>query len=395
MILYFELAPPHRWVIVDRRGRVLEDGVADSLGHIPLRHRRITRRIGVVPGELVTMHSLRIPAKTRAKAAAAVPYMLEESLAGNVDDLEFRLLQWVRGGVSKVAVVSWDVMARWRQQIAEFPERADALIPDYLLLPVHSQGGYTVAADGKGRVIIRTGELDGLVIDEQDLGLWWEEARNTGAAVAVNNPEHTRQLIDRGGDMVSEWRIGQAFPEWLRHGHQVPENVTLLWRDKDSGESLVSRKWVNTAAVLFGLAIAIRVGVDGYDYFALKAREAELDRQIEATLKQAFPDITRVVDARAQMEQRVAALQGRVTGNRFLSLLSAVADAIPASKAVVEEITFRDAELLVTCTTRDFQALDQLQQRFAEDRRINVELMSSGSREESVNGRFRLNLRTG
>lgn len=395
MILYFSLATPHRWVIVDRRNRVLEDGTADSLGNIPIRHRRLAQRIAVVPGELVTMHSLRIPARSRAKAVAAVPYMLEESLAGSVDELEFRLLHWARGGVSKVAVMSRETVDQWQEALAAFPERTDALIPDYLLLPFHSEGRCTLAADGERRVVIRTGELDGLVINEPELDLWWEETGHTGIPVAVNNAEHARYLIERGGDMVNEWPIGRQFPEWLQHGHQVSDNADLLRHGGDSADARASRRWMAAAAALIGLAIAIRVGVDGYDYFSLEARERHLDQQIEATLQHAFPDITRIVDPRAQMEQRLGELKGHTGGSGFLSLLAVVAEAIPGSNATLEEITFRNAELLVTCRTTDFQALDRLQQRFAEHPGVTVELVSSGSRENSVNGRFRLNLGAG
>lgn len=395
MILYFSLAAPHRWVIVDRRNRVLEDGTADSLGNIPVRHRRLARRVAVVPGELVTMHSLRIPARSRAKAVAAVPYMLEESLAGSVDELEFRLLHWARGGVSKVAVMSRETVDQWQEALAGFPDRTDALVPDYLLLPFHSEGRCTLAADGEGRVVIRTGELDGLVINEPELDLWWEETGHSGIPVAVNDAEHARYLIERSGDMVSEWRIGRHFPEWLQHGHQVPDNADLLRHGADSADAQASRRWMAAAGVLIGLAIAIRVGVDGYQYFTLKAEERRLDQQIEATLKQAFPDVTRIVDPKAQMEQRLVELKGRTGGSGFLSLLGIVADAIPGSNATLEEITFRNAVLLVTCRTTDFQALDRLQQRFAAHPGVTVELVSSGSRENSVNGRFRLNLGAG
>lgn len=395
MILYFSLAAPHRWAIVDRRDRVLEDGTADALDHIPVRHRRLTRRVAVVPGELVTLHALRIPARSRAKAAAAVPYMLEEQLASSVEALEFRLLQWVRGGTSRVAVMSRDTAARWREELAAFPDRVDALVPDYLLLPFHSQSRCTIAADGAGRIVIRTGELDGLVIDEGELELWWQETEYTGAPLAVNDPDHARFLIERGGDMVSEWRIGRSFPEWLQHGHQVPEQVNLLRGGEDSADALVSRKWLAAAALMLALAAAIRVGVDAWDYVSLAAADRTLDRRIEATLTEAFPDITRVVQPRAQMQQRLAKLEGRVAGSGFLALLSVVAEAVPGSNTTVEEITYRDGALLVTCTTRDFQALDRLQQRLAADGRASVELVSSGSRENSVNGRFRLNLGTG
>lgn len=395
MILYFSMETPHRWIVVDRRHRVLDEGMADTPDQLPSRQRRITRRVGVVPGELVTMHTLRIPARSRAKAAAAVPYMLEESLASSVDYLEFRLLRWVRGGESKAAVMSRDVVAHWRRRLAEMPEHTDALLPDYLLLPRHSEGRCTVAADGQGRLIIRSGELDGMVINEQEIDLWWEETGDPGLPMAVNDAELARHLVERGGLMVNEWRIGRNFTEWLKHGQQVPENVDLLQRGPDGADALASRAWMKAATVLFALALLIRLGVDGYDYVTLASRENQLDRQIEAALKEAFPDITRIVDPRVQMQQRVSQLQGRTLGGGFLALLSVVAEAVPAAQATVEEISFRDSTLLVTCRTRDFAALDRLRERLAGDGRVTVDLVSSGSLENSVSGRFRLDLRTG
>ena len=395
MILYFSVRPPHRWVIVDRRNRVLEDGVAESLDHIPMRHRRIVRRVGVVPGELVTIRSVRIPARTRAKAVAAVPYMLEESLASSVDDLDFRLLQWVRGGVSKIAVMSREVVESWRQELDHFPGRTDALVPEYLLLPRHTEGRCTIAADGEGRLVIRTGNLDGLVIGEQELDLWWQETADPGLPIAVNSAEPARRLAERGGLMVSEWRIGQHFTDWVRHGHQVPESVDLLPRGAGNADARVSRPAMKAAAVLLGLALLIRVGVDAYDYVTLARKDKQLDSEIASTLTGAFPDITRVVKPKVQMEQRIAALEGRVGGSGFLALLSVVAEAIPAVRATVEEISFQNSTLLVTCRTSDFAALDQLRQRFIADGRVNVDLVSSGSLQNSVSGRFRLGLKTG
>jgi len=395
VILYFSLAAPHYWAVVDRRDRVLGSGLAESPDQVPVRHRRITRRVGVVPGELVTIHSLRIPARNRTKAAAAAPYMLEESLASSVDELEFRLLRWVRGGESKVAVMSREAAAHWHEQLAAFPERTDALVPEYLLLPMHVQSRCTAAADGEDRLIIRTGELDGLVINEEELDLWWQESADNMLAVAVNDSELGRRLIEHGASNVSEWPIGRHFPEWLQHGHQVPQSANLLRHGTAAGDTLVPRPLMHAAAVLVGLAILIRLGADGYDYFTLKAREKALDREIHATLTRVFPDITRVVDPRAQMEQRLAELKGGVIGGGFLPLLSVVASALPRSNATVEEITFRDAQMLITCSTRDFQALEQLQQRFGQDDRVVVRLVSSGSRENSVRGRFQLGLRNG
>lgn len=396
MILYFSIEAPHQWVIVDRKHQVLDEGVADTLEGVPVHQRRLHERVAVTPGELVTIHTLAIPARSRSKAVAAVPYMLEESLASNVDDLEFRLLQWVRGGESTVAVVSRDVMDEWHDRLRDLPAPVTGLVPEYFLLPQHTGGRCTLAADGQGRIIIRTRPLEGLVIDDDELELWWENMGNAALPVAVNSTEHARRLVVRGGAMVTEWHVGATFTEWMRHGHQLPDSVNLLRDDANRGESASASTWMKIAAVLLGLSLLLRVGMDAYDHVTLSNREARLDRDIEATLKEAFPDITRIVNPRAQMEQRLKGLSlGATGGDGFLSLLSVVASAATDADVTVEEITFRDNELLVTCRTRDFEALDRLQQRFGNEPRVRSELVSSGSQDNSVSGRFRLDLGTG
>jgi len=390
VILYYAVEPPHRWALVDRRDRVVDSGAESSLAQMPAGDHRVTRRVGIVPGELVTLHTLRIPARSRAKAVAAVPYMLEESLASDVDELEFRLLRWVRGGESRVAVMARETMARWREEIRALPGATDALVPDYLVVPQHTAGRATVARDEGGRLVIRTGECDGLVIDEPELALWWQAAADSALAVAVNDAGQARDLADRGATRVSEWHIGANFVDWLQHGHQVPADVNLLQHGPDSAEALAARAWIKAAALVLGLALTIRVGVDAYDHFTLASRAGQLEREIEATLKETFPDMTRIVEPRAQMAQRLARLEGSARGDGFLVMLSVVARALPVVDARVEEMTFRNGALLVTCDTPDFEALDRLQQRFADDGRVAVELLSSGSRENRVSGRFRL-----
>jgi general secretion pathway protein L len=396
LILYFSIESPHQWVILDRKQQVLDEGVAETLDGVPVHQRRLDDRVAVAPGELVTIHTLAIPARSRSKAVAAVPYMLEESLASNIDDLEFRMLEWVRGGESTVAVVSREVMDDWHDRLRALPAAVTALVPEYFLLPQHTGGRCTLAADGNGRIVIRTRPLEGLVIDDDELELWWENVGNAALPVAVNSTEHARRLVIRGGAMVTEWHVGQAFPEWIRHGYQVPDGANLLRDDANRGEAASASAWMKAAAVLLGLALLLRVGIDVYDQVTLSSREARLDRNIEAALKDAFPDITRVVNPRAQMEQRLKALRpGAAGGDGFLSLLSVVASAVTEAEATVEEITFRDNALLVTCRTRDFEALDRLQRRFGDEPRVRSELVSSGSRDNSVSGRFRLDLRTG
>ena len=71
-------------------------------------------------------------------------------------------------------------------------------------------------------------------------------------------------------------------------------------------------------------------------------------------------------------------------------MLFSVATAIPSTNATLDEISFREDFLLVTCTTPDFAGLDRLKAKFSQNKNVKVELISSGSRDNKVSARFKL-----
>jgi general secretion pathway protein L len=194
-----------------------------------------------------------------------------------------------------------------------------------------------------------------------------------------------------GGSMVREWDIGTEFSEWLRHHTHVDTTGNLLQGDYKSRHQGQDVSRYKIAAALLIAAFVIQFVASGYEYFNLAAQDKRLNEEIETVFRSTFPDVQRIVNPRLQMEQRLKRLKsGHVGEGEFQVLLSAVARAIPAAKGKIEEISFRDNALTVTCITQDFAGLDTLKQRFAEDPLISVELLSSGSRDNRVNGRFKI-----
>ena len=48
VILYFQVLPPYRWVLVDRRGDVVNEGISETPELIPVPSR-LSQAVGVVP----------------------------------------------------------------------------------------------------------------------------------------------------------------------------------------------------------------------------------------------------------------------------------------------------------------------------------------------------------
>ncbi len=390
MIVYFQVDAPHRWVHVTRQNTVEDSGVAATLDQVPIP-RATTQVVGVVPGGSVTIREIELPARTRRQAEAAAPYALEETLATDVEALHFAVLDWKRGGSTTVAVVERQTMDAWRDALADLAP--DKLIPEQLLVPLHAQTDYTLARLDDGTVFVRGRENACLSLDEGAVELWWQEIENPHASVAVNDGQLARRLVELGGTLVHEWDIGRDFQAWINADGPPQVVGNLLQGDYIGTERNVSPAGFRVAAALLAAALLIRLGADGFEYFALSAQDRELGEQIQSTFRDTFPDVTRIVNPRAQMEQKLRELKtGSAGAGDFQLLLQAVAKAVPPSRATLEEITFRDNSMIVTCTTTDFAGLDRLKELFARDQNVTVELLSSGSRDNRVSGRFKLDL---
>ncbi|GAJ01862.1 unnamed protein product, partial [marine sediment metagenome] len=162
----------------------------------------------------------------------------------------------------------------------------------------------------------------------------------------------------------------------------------LVHGDGGSGET---SRFLKVALAVFGLGLLTSIVVDIYENYVLFHENAAVDREIIQVFHETFPEIRRIVNPRLQMEQRISELRaGSVSAGGFQTLLASVARAVPEANATLDEITFRDDAMLITCTTADFAGLDRLRARFAMDQNISVELISSGSRDNKVNARFRL-----
>ncbi len=390
MIFFFAIEQPYRWVVCEDNGNVDSRGTVDSLDALELPNN-INKVVAVAPANDVTVRKVEVPGRSRSKTLAAIPYALEETLASDVEQLHFVLLDWKPGTNATVAIIDKVKINNWYQAIGQLPFPVDALVPEYLLIPIHPQTDATIVRADSDMVCIRTGPNEGIVLDTYSLDLWWHGLARKDIAIACQDPEIARHLVGMGGTMVREWDIGADFSEWLRHHTHVDITGNVLqgaYKPHHQGQEVSRYKIAGTVLIA---AFVIYFVSTGYEYFQLASQEKRLNEQIETVFRETFPDASRIVNARLQMEQRLKQLRsGYVGEGEFQALLSAVARAIPGSQGKIEEISFRDNVLTVTCITRDFAGLDTLKKKFAQDPMVAVELLSSGSRDNRVSGRFKI-----
>lgn len=349
------------------------------------------RTVLVVPGERVLLTGARLPIRSRSRAAAAVPWALEDRLTDEVDGLHFALGTLDSDGEWAVAVVARAYLDRCLGACAEAGVSPVMAVPEPLALPVPESGCWTALAEA-GRVVCRTGTASGF------------------ACAATLLPEVVRSLetptrisLTRVGDTTLEWP--DPFADRLHADATVPNSLEALVPEpaRDTLDLLqgpysrrerLSRAWhrwrVPTAlAATLVVLLAIHWGLG---YRELGQRQQMLESATETILREAVPDIGRIVDPRVQLRNRLEAARGTKDGDAtgFLSLLRRVGPALARRDDIdLTELEWRDGTLDLNVEARELPAVDQLQ-RALRELGVTTELRGVQRDEDIVRGRVRI-----
>jgi general secretion pathway protein L len=143
------------------------------------------------------------------------------------------------------------------------------------------------------------------------------------------------------------------------------------------------------AAVLVVLLTLLHGGMAGARYAALAGEDAQLTAQIEQVYRSAFPESQRVVNARIQMEQKLAELRRGDAGQEFHRLLQHAAPALRSAGIELRALHYSPGLLDIEVTAADLQALDRLKQAL-DSGPLRAEITGADSSSGGVAGRIAL-----
>lgn len=137
-------------------------------------HRGVgARDILLVPSEDVLTLAVPLPLPSPAKRFAALPFAIEDRIAGKVDTVHLALGGQLDGGSWLAAVVDPERMAAWAAAAEAAGLANIAIMPDALALPVPVPGRWNVRRDPRGRILVRTPEGTGFAAEQRlFLPLW-------------------------------------------------------------------------------------------------------------------------------------------------------------------------------------------------------------------------------
>ncbi len=346
-----------------------------------------------VPGGDVLLKRLTVPTKSQRAMRSAVPYMLEDELAQDVDQLFFAYAAFANesdGHNCFVAITAKAQMLQWQSWLADADIQAKTIQPETLAMPYIDKQWSVIAlypasssSDGSSnetQIVVRQGEWQGFTLDSQA----WQF---TLQHVIAKPQNHTKQeknttqeenvlIINAYSDLpaieqisnqegLSLVKAAAELPLALFAQHCQQSKFNLLQGEfkikKGRSKNISNWLW---AAGFAACALLLNVGYKSAQLWQLSAQQVQVEAQIIARYKKAFPKAKRVRigTIKSQLNRKIAQLGGTNEYTSFLAMLSKVQPAfakVPMLKPESLKFDGKRQELRLQAIADDYQHFER------------------------------------
>ncbi len=364
------------------------------------------RVIVIVPTTELSVMSAAVPSRNRQRILSAVPYILEDQLASDVDQLHFVIDSPDAAGQVATVVVEHQKMVQWLELLRTHGVEPHMIVADLCCLPVSETPQWTLLLEDNS-ALLSTGHNRGFAVDRDNLMLMLRSALQACEQAAAA-PEQLRLVssTESADDLALAAQLSE-FDLVVSRDDEAVDALALFAQELDEKRTLnllqgqysrrdqlgkLLRPWRAAAAMLVAL-ILFSGGMTVLDYFELRGEQAALKKHIEQTYLASCPGAKRIVNAKAQMMQCLKKLRGggSSSDDGLLVMLSSVGDALKAAGGLqLQRISYRNGQLDMALAIADIQVLDQLKQRMIKDAGLQVEILSATSRDNRVEARLQL-----
>jgi len=350
-----------------------------------------------VPGQDVRLLRLPITADERKHIVKSLPFMLEEQVAADIDDLQFAYHALDKTHLG-VAVCSMQKMAEWQALLDGYPG-INRWVPEPLLLP-WQEGEWCLLLEGDNAVI-RTGLCEGCSIERNMV-----QALLASALQGAASPQ---AVIVYGADQVADtallptdlqdavqWRRGNFYSA-LMLSESVGTSVLNLLQGAYAPRLPLARWWRQWRAVaaVFAIAFSLHLLATYVDYRSLKNENLALRTAVQDSYRKAYPRGA-VVDAEKQLRRQLDALHGSAQSSGFVSLMDQVGSVIatrPGTTIVSINYNDKGDEMRMNIVAADFEAVEQMRADINEAG-LQAVMESSSAQGDQVRARLRVGERS-
>ncbi len=364
----------------------------------------------LAPGELVLLAAVRIPSRQMRQIKQALPYMVEELIADNIEDVHLALLDFKpeENTAMPVAVVRHHLLIDWLDQLYQHGIKPDWMCPDSLVVPwrLHSRS-FFVSGE---RVIFRSERFVAQVFLQTQTTAYLQLLRHQFTAdelgavpryVVASGAGSAAAARELQKAIAAEFGVEVDIAEYTERGDEVlatealrehAELINLLQGGYTVQRQTGGAQWSRTIKVA-AAALALYIGVTAASGIWYSYRARSLEQQTFAYYRELFPREHRVVSPKKQM---LAHMGGSAVTVSPLPLLTKTALGLRASVAnngatQLDELRYNQQhdDLQLQLRTPTLDALDKIKQQLS-GVGLQVDITSAAQRGQETVGRLHL-----
>lgn len=395
-----------QWMLVDGDGAPIGEvhmGAVDSLADVHCQGRTIV----LLPATDVLLTSVNIPIRNATRLRQALPFAIEEQLADDLGKLHFAT--GLRGSSSEisVAVIRRNLLESYLERLDAVGITPQAIIGEQAAIP-GSPTATIWLIDGQRCYFRHPDEhpfaMEGDGIDDF-LVLGDPRSKNPegGAHLTVYLTQDDQENMGGGLEALRDelasidTRLMPDGPLPLLGAHAFDRQaINLLQGDyaPSTGMEKTWRPW-RAAAILLAALFVLTLVKQGFSLYQLSAEDRKLDAGIESIFREALPGVQRIVNPKAQMESRLAAVRAAsgAIDAPFLSALDVISRAVKsAPNARIAALSFRNGVMEIKIAVPSVDALDKIQKQVVADGNLDASILSAKPDGDGVEGRLRVSI---
>lgn len=373
-------ADPIHWLITSSdRSEIIGSGELASASNLSELTEKAQQRkvVAFVPASDVVIKSLNVPAKSQRAMRLAAPYMLEEDLSQEVEELFFAYSSLKSGADHNclLAAVERKQIELWQSWLDEAGIFTDQFIPDALALPLVEDQA-TVLQVGQ-QMLVKQGNWQATAYDDTT----WQYFLS-----AHEQDENTEKLRLNA---LSPLNVESA--EVVENLAELPllalaQNTNAAGINLLQGEFQVKQKrstafthWRLAASLIF-VAFIVNLTGKGLELAQLTEQQEAVEQEIVSTYKKTFPQARRVSvgTVRSQLKRKMAEVGDGDQEEAFLDMVNKLQPAFAkVSDLKPETIKFdgKRKEVRIQAVATNYQAFEAFK---AELEKVNL-TVSQGS----------------
>jgi general secretion pathway protein L len=310
---------PILWIVWSRQEQeVIASGELPGAEALTSLTEKATNRpiYVLVPSSDLIFRTLTLPGRLNRQTRQALPFMLEETVATDIDQLHLHILDSAGSQVDVVAVEHQliDTWLSWFTAAKLAPQR---IIPDTLALPVPNPEHYS-ALQLHDQWLFRKNIWEGASIDASWLPVWIDSQEQKPLRIqsftpAPANSEH------------AQWTTTLCeLPMQLLAENLPPKSINLLQGIAHTA-SFWKKHWRywRIPAFLAGAWLVLLFSTNCIEYMQLKQQKDQLQQDMILVYHHYFPQEKRIINPRIQLKQHLGRLQSS-NPNDFIHLLATV-----------------------------------------------------------------------